>query len=662
MSGIMSEMRQTDKQSNSKIPVRSGLRKRFFLTVVLPPLIPFMVLGFFGYTRLSDLIRASLVDQLARSSATTAAKVEREMSIRQTILVKTGEDILATKADFTAQRNSLATKRDNCNQILARSPSHDNFTVTSPIESPECEPFLSEFAKNRGMPTTSSVNTGFAKISDQLNADETSTINNRVQAFKLFFPETVALVLINKEGTTVTQTGTSSLLPAELLIQAQDGSVVETSLVEDRRLVQTAYLLQDHSIGAVYDASHDQFLKPSWETTPKPHPKDQVYIADKNGAVIYPSLADNPERVFYLKQLADNDENNIADREFRFSDDSTSYVARGSHISGVGWAVMVASPSSLILSPLRDAQVIALAALGISLAVSMLVGLVFVTSATRALKRLRIGALTFASGNLDHTIKLSSGDELQTLAETLNEMARQIKSAEKALDEKNKEFINIATHELKAPMTAIIGNLSMIVDDGMGSVDTKARALLTDAYIGTTRLRDLVTDLLDIARLEGGKMAFDIKPLDISEQTRDALAIQAVTAKAKQIKLSYIPTALPKVAADQTKLQIILTNFISNAIKYNRPGGSVTIKQQVDGDKVVTTISDTGLGIPAEQQAQMFQKFFRVSGKDRAEIPGTGLGMYITSQFIEAMGGQLKFESLAGKGTSFHFSLPIYKT
>mgnify|MGYP006144374171 CR=1 FL=1 len=111
--------------------------------------------------------------------------------------------------------------------------------------------------------------------------------------------------------------------------------------------------------------------------------------------------------------------------------------------------------------------------------------------------------------------------------------------------------------------------------------------------------------------------------------------------------------------ADKTKLDIILTNFTSNAIKYNREGGKVTVSHALQDNMVVTSVQDNGLGIPAEQQAKMFQKFFRVEGDDRKNIPGTGLGMYITKQFIEAMGGKLWFESVAGQGTTFHFSLPV---
>jgi signal transduction histidine kinase len=251
-------------------------------------------------------------------------------------------------------------------------------------------------------------------------------------------------------------------------------------------------------------------------------------------------------------------------------------------------------------------------------------------------------------------------EEFEKLANVMNDMAGKIQEAEKVIEQKNKEFISIATHEIKAPMTAIIGNLSMVIEDEMGEQDELARALTQKAYAGTIRLRDLVNELLDIARVESGRATYTIEPVNLAEEVRAMIELQEVPAQEKNIAISHqLPEQLPRIIADKKKLEIILTNFISNAIKYNRSPGSVMISCAINDSFIQTTISDSGLGIPPEQQAQMFQKFFRVEASDRRDIPGTGLGMYITKQFIEAMGGKLWFESRVGKGTAFHFTLPI---
>ena len=114
--------------------------------------------------------------------------------------------------------------------------------------------------------------------------------------------------------------------------------------------------------------------------------------------------------------------------------------------------------------------------------------------------------------------------------------------------------------------------------------------------------------------------------------------------------------------ADEQYLRVIINNFVSNAIKYNRPGGKVVISHALKGDKLVTSIEDNGLGIPESQKAHIFEKFFRIQDASHKDIPGTGLGMYITKQYIEQMRGKVWFESTHGKGTIFYFSLPIART
>lgn len=658
---------------------RRGLKRKFFLTVVLPPLVPFLVLGFLGYSRLSELVRASHFNQLVRSAATTAAKIEREFSIRSTVLERTGEDIFALRAEYGEKRQTLDGQKNGCLKIVSKLPASSSPVNIKPndegpdsaIQDPKCAPFLSEFAKlNTNRDTdmrtayTKAVNDGYNKLLPQINNEESGRINDRLRAYRQFFPETMEISVVASDKKTLVST-----TAADKPLTEQDQDLVEKSLqsrfvsdvfeTSSRFVVMAAPIKDSGSIMAALDTDHASFLKPSWESAPRPHKEDQVYIGDSKGKPAYP--ADSSEaRLGILQKIANSEQSEIEIQSFEYEEGNEKMVARGSQIAGVKWSVMVASPESLLAGSLKTAENLALAAIFASLIVSLLVGLAFVTGAVNSIKRLMAGALTFAKGNLQHKINLKTNDELETLADTMNQMAAQIMAAQKALDEKNKEFISIATHELKAPMTAIIGNLDMLQSGDGGKIEPAGQELLDQAFKGTVRLRDLVSDLLDIARIEGGKAKFDIMPLDIAAEAKAIIDMQKVSAAEKKIQLLHeAPTKLPPVAADQAKLQIILTNFISNAIKYNRTGGKVTVSHQLKDGRVVTTIADNGLGIPPDQQTKMFQKFFRVEGSDRAGIPGTGLGMYITKQFIEAMQGQLWFESKAGQGTSFHFSLPV---
>jgi len=322
--------------------------------------------------------------------------------------------------------------------------------------------------------------------------------------------------------------------------------------------------------------------------------------------------------------------------------------------------VVVASPAAAVLAPLRDAQIVAVLVIGSLLVGFLWVGAFFIQRTLRSILGLVSGALVFAGGKLDHKIQLTNADqEFVSLADTMNVMAQRIAAAEKEIDEKNKEFISVATHELRTPLTAIIGNLSMVYEDFGDRLDTTVKPLVEQVYNSTNRLRDLVNDMLDVARMEGGRAEFNIAVIDTQKIANGVVDMLQITAKNSNITLAYNPANAQPVMADESRLRIVLNNFVSNAIKYNRPNGRVTVSHVIKDSKLTTAIADTGLGIPEDQKAHMFEKFFRVQNADRTNVVGTGLGMYITRQYVLAMGGEVWFESIHGQGTTFYFSLPL---
>ena len=199
-------------------------------------------------------------------------------------------------------------------------------------------------------------------------------------------------------------------------------------------------------------------------------------------------------------------------------------------------------------------------------------------------------------------------------------MAKRIAVAEKQIDEKNKEFISIATHELRTPLVAIRGNISMVYEDMGDQLTEKLRPLVSQAFIGTDRLAALVNDMLDMARLDGNRVEFVIAEQDMGALISDVVQTLQVTAADKPVTLSYDQASVQKVLADATKLRIVLNNYISNAIKYNRPQGSVKVSHSMKNGQLVTAVADTGLGIPEDQKAHMFEKFFRVQNDDRKDV------------------------------------------
>ncbi len=638
---------------------RSSLQVRFLLRVLFPPFLILFVISFAGYLLLSSAVRGAEIDDLKRVAATTAAKLDREFALRKTVLRSTGNELFTLKSDYTAKRTKLDSDYKACRDFVK---TNDHF-----IQAPgsACQSFYAQFAiaSQNGTSLQKAVDNGYTQQATELSTLEQTSVNERMQSFVEFFPETSRLLVVDKKGQIVSQAssggGTASEYNsaiATIAVQALKNPT-EAKYVSDGdvRQIVFAYPIDQGSVLASYDLDNAGFLYPSWKSAPIDNTKAYIVVADTNTKTSYPNIKDKSlyEPVLDVKQ---------GGIQTDFTSASVEYFATSEPIGETSWRVVVSSPAAIALGALVNTQILVVAVAGILLVSLAWVGSRFVRRTVDSILGLVGGALIFSSGQLTHKIDTSSMSdrEFSQLAEIMNNMAIKIQQAEEAIDQKNKEFISVATHEIKAPMTAIIGSLSMMLDDGMGSLDDTAKKLAGQAYHGTIRLRDLVNELLDIARLESGRAQFNLESVDLASEVSDMIELQKTSAVEKDISLHYTaPDTLIMVTADKTKLEIILTNFISNGIKYNRSSGEVSISHEVTGNNVTITIRDTGLGIPEEQQAKMFQKFFRVDASDRTGIPGTGLGMYITKQFIEGMNGKLWFESEHGKGTAFHFTLPL---
>lgn len=246
--------------------------------------------------------------------------------------------------------------------------------------------------------------------------------------------------------------------------------------------------------------------------------------------------------------------------------------------------------------------------------------------------------------------------------------AQAISSIQKAKlyegDQMKSEFVSIASHELLTPISAIEGYLSMILDENIGHVDPKTRDYLNKVYASAKRLSLLIKDLLSVSRIEAGRMKIEAQSLDIDKMINDTIDQLKFVAQEKNISLVYAKgkKALPPVWADPDRTMQILINLASNAIKYTKEG-TVTLSADLaaHGEQIEVEVKDTGIGMTKEQQAHLFEKFYRVDSPETTGIIGTGLGLYITRSLLERMGGSISVKSTPGSGTSFRFTLPIFK-
>jgi signal transduction histidine kinase len=233
------------------------------------------------------------------------------------------------------------------------------------------------------------------------------------------------------------------------------------------------------------------------------------------------------------------------------------------------------------------------------------------------------------------------------------------------LDDVKDEFISIVSHELRTPMSTIKGYLNMLLAGDAGPVSPQVRDILTEMLLAIEREIRLVNGMLDISRLEAGRMQFVIREdVDIVEQAR--LLLQSLIRAASEKKLSLIfeaPTQpLPKVQADTDKLVQVLINLVGNAMKFTKKG-SITVSFSKEGDFIKTCVADSGPGIPSDKREHLFEKFSQASTKETRVSGGSGLGLYISKVIIEKMGGRIWLaESSPDMGSKFCFSLPISDT
>lgn len=236
-------------------------------------------------------------------------------------------------------------------------------------------------------------------------------------------------------------------------------------------------------------------------------------------------------------------------------------------------------------------------------------------------------------------------------------------SDRKRLDRLKNEFVFVAAHELRSPVTAIRLLLNMIFEDKRVTLDPLLRGYLMKVQEADQRLLQLVDDLLEVSRSESGRLKIHVSPQNLAEHVLAVYSEFKPNALTKDVNLRYVPIPhMPQVLADPSKLKEILANLVANAIKYNVAGGTVTIEHELRGGMLITHVADTGIGISEEDQARTFEKFWRSEDRAVRAQSGTGLGLFICKELVERMGGTIDVWSKIGRGTTFTFTLPLVAT
>jgi signal transduction histidine kinase len=250
-----------------------------------------------------------------------------------------------------------------------------------------------------------------------------------------------------------------------------------------------------------------------------------------------------------------------------------------------------------------------------------------------------------------------------TLQQKVEEATQKLQSANRHLrdlDVAKDEFISMASHQLRTPLTSIKGYLSMLMEGDAGKVTPQQEEFLEFAYGGSQRMVSLVSDLLNVSRMSSGKFMIDKALVDLTTVVGEEVQQLQQHAEVKHLELIFTPPKhkLPRLKLDENKTRQVIMNFIDNALYYTKQG-KVAVSLERVGEYAELRVSDTGIGVPKDARKHLFTKFFRASNAQSTRPDGTGLGLFLAKRVVEDQGGTIIFESTEGKGSTFGFRMPL---
>ncbi|HET6756692.1 MAG TPA: sensor histidine kinase, partial [Burkholderiales bacterium] len=343
-------------------------------------------------------------------------------------------------------------------------------------------------------------------------------------------------------------------------------------------------------------------------------------------------------------------------------------------ISPAGWFVFVEQPLAEAFAPLYALTLRTALLLLAGLVLSVLASWYLARRMVRPIRALQQGAEEIGAGELSHRIEVGTRDELQSLAEQFNTMAARLEESyanlERKVEERTQqlelatrhksEFLANMSHELRTPLNAIIGFSEVLKERMFGDLNAKQAEYIDDIHASGRHLLSLINDILDLSKVEAGRMELELAPFDLPTAIHDALTLVHERAKRHGIELNAnVDQRLGRFVGDERKLKQILLNLLSNAIKFTPDNGRITIAAMQTNPGIEISVEDTGVGIAPADQEIIFEEFRQAHGARSVE--GTGLGLTLTRKFVEMHGGKIWVQSVPGKGSTFTFNLPMQK-
>ncbi|MBI5635820.1 HAMP domain-containing histidine kinase [Candidatus Micrarchaeota archaeon] len=280
------------------------------------------------------------------------------------------------------------------------------------------------------------------------------------------------------------------------------------------------------------------------------------------------------------------------------------------------------------------------------------------------IRTVQAGAQRIGSGELGHRLSIKTGDELEELGVDLTRTAINLKAnigELKRLDDAKTQFLSITSHELRTPMTPMRAQCELLLSDSFGRLNEQQHDSIEMILRNLERLDHLIADILDISRIESGRLKFSFEKVQLKEIIDNTVESMRLFSSEKDISITTSVGALPVIETDSYRIGQVLTNLLNNAIKFSPQRGKILVEAKLENDRVVISVKDGGIGISPENIKHLFVPFFQVEKTLYRKYGGTGLGLSICKGIIEAQGGKIWVESTFGRGSAFYFTVPLEK-
>jgi signal transduction histidine kinase len=360
--------------------------------------------------------------------------------------------------------------------------------------------------------------------------------------------------------------------------------------------------------------------------------------------------------------------------------DGKKVISSYAFIPSVDWVVIIERPAEEAYAPLYASMLRTATLLMVAFTMALLASLFMRQRVVRPLETLQRGVERIGKGDLNHQLDMKTGDEIEILADEFNEMATHLREAYTELERKvaertqaltianqklaaaselKSQFLANANHELRTPVSAIIGYGGLLLSDAEGRISPLQQENLKDLLNNAERLLSLIDGLLDIAKIEAGKLEVQVEPVDLEKIIGGAVLAIGSTVSGNHVQvIRHVAADLPILNTDRDKIAQIMLNLLDNAAKFTERGEIRIIAARHNGS-LKLVVSDTGIGIPAQDLNRIFEEFHRGRSANGKKYHGTGLGLAIVKRLVDLLGGSIEVSSEVNVGSTFTVTLPL---